>query len=152
MKLLIFVIFVVALMSAVGGAAACSVPPRPFESEFPNYKQVFVGHVVAIHLTEYEKSLRHRIESGSDDGVGTYFGSSALEHEVRVVVSHRLKGTVQDTMTMKLSGCGITLPQPGDEGIFFVNSGGGIIPVYMSERFWFSEWLFKATKYYRSEG
>ena len=132
-------------------AHGCSAPARPFESEFASYSQVYVGQVVSVHLTEYERRLRESLGSDSPGDVGLYFGSSSLEHEVKAVVTQRLKGSPPETVTVTLGGCGVFIPQVGEQGIFFVSERGLVVPVYANQKFWFTQWVMKATEYYRSK-
>lgn len=148
----ILLALVTSLLAAPFYAHGCTVPTRPFESELPSYSQVYVGHVVSVHLTEYEKLLRESLGSDRQGEVGLYFGSSPLEHEVKVVVTQRMKGSPAEIVTLKLRGCSVPVPQVGEQGIFFVQGSGRVIPVYSSQQFWFTEWVMKATEHYRKKG
>lgn len=136
---------------AVGQARACSVPHAPFDSMLPSYTQLFVGDVVAVHLVEYERERLREIAEGSEQRINTHRAGVTLDHSVRVLVTHSLRGSPESIVELLIGGCGVPIPQVGEPGLFFVPSEGRVAVVYQSDRR-FSEWLIKATKHARGDG
>jgi hypothetical protein len=150
MKVLAVAFTAVALVAA-RQALACSIPHVPSESMLSSYSQIFVGDVVAVHLVEYERERLREIAEGAERQVNTHRFGVTLDHSVRVLVTHSLKGTPEPITELLIGGCGVPVPQAGEPGLFFVPSDGRVAVVYQSDHR-FSEWLIKATKHSRSDG
>ena len=131
-------------------AWACSAPVKPDIASLDSYDQIFIGEVVSVHLTEFDRLRTEEI--ASNDGTRSAYvgwGGSTHEHEVTVLVSQVFAGEPETRTVMRISGCGVPLPETAaDEGIFFVTADGGVVPVYRSQKFYYTDWVLKVALHF----
>lgn len=129
------------LLLANSLAYACLGSSQPSVHAYNKYSKIFIAEVTGVNLHEYGKRKAASIARGESK---KYFADYTLEHEVRLVVTSVIRGTVAKTVILTVEGCGIKIPALKSRGLFFIHrKTNRVIPVYETGDGEYSGWLLR---------
>lgn len=105
---------------------ACPAKRVPLALEPDRYAQIFVGEVVGIRLSGYLTQ--------SDSFDRAPYTDTTPQHDLEIRLIKTIKGNVPNLVFLSAGGCGIREPAPREIGLFAVQPGGLVYPLYERER------------------
>ena len=142
--ILIFFIFSLSVSFSVSACIARILPDKDFDK----YQTIFIGEVTGVHLQEYQDMMVKGLREKNGYSV---FTDTTLEYEVTVLPQRLKKGSVTETLKLKISGCGMLEPRVRQIGLFFIKPDGDVNVLYNGESFAYEDYLEDVGVYYRNK-